>query len=251
MVLWVYPVPDDFHDGSKRVQLPLFVCTIIRSAQHCSQARWDGITGHSTHIVSTKPYKRWWASMTSAAFGQQNAKPNYQLKPDIPRRCGEPPNTSYLTLWPLPFCIIWCVTLSAVWVMMVQARSMQAGSSCTRSPRSHPCRAYLRSGRTVPDGRAGPRASVCQTSGRTRFFPVLRVSCDGHYLRPQSGEDALAAAHAGANAIGRSFYANSPRHVGLRQAAEICAALPPFVTNSVGLFVNPEAEEVATARSSA
>ena len=56
-------------------------------------------------------------------------------------------------------------------------------------------------------------------------------------------EDALTAAHAGANAIGMVFYANSPRHVGRRQAAEICAVLPPFVT-SVGLFVNPAAEEV-------
>jgi phosphoribosylanthranilate isomerase len=56
-------------------------------------------------------------------------------------------------------------------------------------------------------------------------------------------EDALSAAHAGANAIGMVFYANSPRHIEPSQAAEICAALPPFVT-SVGLFVNPAVGEV-------
>jgi len=56
-------------------------------------------------------------------------------------------------------------------------------------------------------------------------------------------EDALAAALAGADAIGLVFYAKSPRHVGLEQAANIMRALPPFVT-SVALFVNPLREEV-------
>jgi phosphoribosylanthranilate isomerase len=50
-------------------------------------------------------------------------------------------------------------------------------------------------------------------------------------------EDALAAAEAGADAIGLVFYAKSPRAVTAAQAREIVAALPPFVT-SVGLFVN-------------
>jgi phosphoribosylanthranilate isomerase len=58
-------------------------------------------------------------------------------------------------------------------------------------------------------------------------------------------EDALVAAHAGAHAVGMVFYANSPRRVEVTRAAEICVALPPFVT-SVGLFVNPTAEEVKT-----
>ena len=53
-------------------------------------------------------------------------------------------------------------------------------------------------------------------------------------------EDALAAAHSGADAIGLVFYERSPRHVGIAQAVQLAAVLPPFVT-SVGLFVNAEA----------
>ena len=53
-------------------------------------------------------------------------------------------------------------------------------------------------------------------------------------------EDALAAAHCGADAIGLVFYERSPRHVGIAQAAQLAAALPPFVS-VVGLFVNAEA----------
>ncbi|UUY07841.1 phosphoribosylanthranilate isomerase [Pseudomonas sp. J452] len=55
-------------------------------------------------------------------------------------------------------------------------------------------------------------------------------------------EDALAAAAAGADAIGLVFYAKSPRAVSVAQAQQIIAALPPFVT-TVGLFVDmPRAE---------
>ncbi|MNE27744.1 N-(5'-phosphoribosyl)anthranilate isomerase [compost metagenome] len=50
-------------------------------------------------------------------------------------------------------------------------------------------------------------------------------------------EDALAAAEAGADAIGLVFYPKSPRAVSVHQARAIIAALPPFVT-TVGLFVD-------------
>jgi phosphoribosylanthranilate isomerase len=56
-------------------------------------------------------------------------------------------------------------------------------------------------------------------------------------------EDALAAAAAGADAIGLVFYARSPRAVDVEQARAIIAALPPFVT-TVGLFVDMERTEL-------
>lgn len=56
-------------------------------------------------------------------------------------------------------------------------------------------------------------------------------------------EDALAAAAAGADAIGLVFYAKSPRAVDIEQARAILAALPPFVT-TVGLFVDAERNEL-------
>jgi phosphoribosylanthranilate isomerase len=56
-------------------------------------------------------------------------------------------------------------------------------------------------------------------------------------------EDALAAAHNGADAIGLVFYERSPRHVSIMQARQLAGALPPFVT-VVGLFVNAEASFV-------
>jgi phosphoribosylanthranilate isomerase len=59
-------------------------------------------------------------------------------------------------------------------------------------------------------------------------------------------EDALAAARAGAHAIGLVFYARSPRHVTPARAAEIIRVLPPFVT-TVGLLVDATAEEVRAA----
>ena len=59
-------------------------------------------------------------------------------------------------------------------------------------------------------------------------------------------DDALAAAHCGAHAIGLVFFPRSPRHVEAQQAAAIVRALPPFVT-AVGLFVDATADEVRSA----
>ena len=55
--------------------------------------------------------------------------------------------------------------------------------------------------------------------------------------------DGLAAADAGADAIGFVFWPGSPRAVAAEQARAIAAALPPFVT-IVGLFVDPAPEHV-------
>lgn len=58
-------------------------------------------------------------------------------------------------------------------------------------------------------------------------------------------EDGLAAARAGADAIGLVFYASSPRAVDIAKAQAIVTVLPPFVT-VVALFVDPIAAEVET-----
>lgn len=52
-------------------------------------------------------------------------------------------------------------------------------------------------------------------------------------------DDGVAAARAGADAVGLVFWANSPRAVAIEQATQICRGLPPFVT-VVGLFVDAE-----------
>src|SRR5512134_1263203 len=56
-------------------------------------------------------------------------------------------------------------------------------------------------------------------------------------------EDGMAAAEAGADAIGLVFWPRSPRVVGIGQAREIALALPPFVAR-VALFVDPSIAEV-------
>ena len=56
-------------------------------------------------------------------------------------------------------------------------------------------------------------------------------------------EDALAAAHAGAHAIGLIFYPGSPRQVPHDVARRVVEALPPFVT-PVALFVDAKSIDV-------
>lgn len=53
-------------------------------------------------------------------------------------------------------------------------------------------------------------------------------------------EDALAAVHLGANAVGFVFWERSARYISPAGARGIVSALPPFVT-SVGVYVDPEA----------
>ena len=55
-------------------------------------------------------------------------------------------------------------------------------------------------------------------------------------------EDALAAAHLGADAVGFVF-ATSPRKVSAENAREIVKTLPPFV-KTVGVFVDEDPEKV-------
>jgi len=59
-------------------------------------------------------------------------------------------------------------------------------------------------------------------------------------------EDARAAAQGGADAIGLVFFPPSPRYLSIERAVELRDALPPFV-QTVALFVNPDAAQVAQA----
>lgn len=55
--------------------------------------------------------------------------------------------------------------------------------------------------------------------------------------------DALAACTAGVDALGFVFYPQSPRYVTAARARELATVVPPFVSR-VGLFVDPDADEV-------
>ena len=59
-------------------------------------------------------------------------------------------------------------------------------------------------------------------------------------------DDALAAVEAGADALGFVFYDKSPRFIKVPDAANICAALPPFISK-VGVFVNELEYEIEKA----
>ncbi len=56
-------------------------------------------------------------------------------------------------------------------------------------------------------------------------------------------EDGIAAAAAGADAIGLVFYRDSPRYIAPTEAAAVCVALPPFISR-VALFVDPDVDWV-------
>lgn len=56
-------------------------------------------------------------------------------------------------------------------------------------------------------------------------------------------DDALAASHAGADALGFVFYPKSPRHVTVETASSIAIKIPPSV-EKVGVFVNDTVEDV-------
>jgi phosphoribosylanthranilate isomerase len=56
-------------------------------------------------------------------------------------------------------------------------------------------------------------------------------------------EDVHAAVDAGADAVGFVFYAQSPRYASLELAANLIAAVPPFVTTT-GLFVNASIKDI-------
>jgi phosphoribosylanthranilate isomerase len=58
--------------------------------------------------------------------------------------------------------------------------------------------------------------------------------------------DVVAAAEAGADAIGFNCYPGSPRHVPVQRLRELCAALPPFVT-PVLLHVNAPDDHISAA----
>jgi phosphoribosylanthranilate isomerase len=62
-------------------------------------------------------------------------------------------------------------------------------------------------------------------------------------------EDGLAAANAGADAVGLNFFPRSPRYVDLGAAKAVAAVLPPAIA-TVGVFVNAPVDEIRQAAES-
>src|SRR5215213_7821874 len=118
------------------------------------------------------------------------------------------------------------------------------GVRSAREPRPLPSRAYVRRSGTVSRPcRLCIRVGVASfaRSGHERNGAVLKTAVK--ICGVTRVADALAAARAGAHAIGLVFYRPSPRYLEPEAAAAIVRALPPFVT-PVGLFVDADEEEV-------
>lgn len=104
----------------------------------------------------------------------------------------------------------------------------------------------------VTDGGTPPEPAA-ETAALPKFwiFDGAVENCFGVDVKVKicgitSVEDALAAAEAGADAIGLMFYEKSPRCVSLEQAEMISHQLPPYILR-VGVFVNPEPGLVGSA----
>ena len=85
-----------------------------------------------------------------------------------------------------------------------------------------------------------PASGVARRERGARAAVRTRIKICG-ITRPADG---VAAAKAGADAIGLVFYPPSPRFLSLERAREIRSALPPFIP-AVALFVNPDAAQVS------
>src|SRR6185437_12609903 len=76
------------------------------------------------------------------------------------------------------------------------------------------------------------------------LFPLMSVKVK--ICGITNAPDALAAVEAGADALGFMFYEPSPRHIAIRQAAEIIRKLPPFILKA-GVFVDASEDVVLRA----
>ena len=90
--------------------------------------------------------------------------------------------------------------------------------------------------------RAIPRACILRTTWNAMTLMSVKVKICGI----TNASDALAAAEAGADALGFMFYEQSPRHVSIRQAAEIARELSPFIIKT-GVFVDAPEDAVMRA----